>query len=81
MCLSKIEIKIFCLGVFARTLACIGRQLHTALDSLNSTWYRFALYSAAKVARWPNQTTGELLPITYHRVPTISENVTRETWV
>ena len=65
MCCSKIKIKTFCLGVLARVLACIGQRLHTALDKLNSTWYRFSLYCLVKISRWPNQTTGELLLATY----------------
>ena len=36
-----LKTKTFCLGILARVLAWVGKQLHTALDKLNGTWYRF----------------------------------------
>ena len=32
----------------------------SAQEALNTVWYRFALYTAKRVGRWPNYTTGEL---------------------
>ena len=60
-----LKTKTFCLGILARVLAWVGKQLHTALDKLNGTWYRFLLYCFTEISRWPNQTMGELLPVTY----------------
>ena len=31
----------------------------SAQEILNTVWYRFALYAAKRVGRWPNYTTGE----------------------
>ena len=81
MCCNKIKIKTFCLGVLARVLACIGQQLHTALDKLNSTWYRFSLYCLTEISKWPNQTTGELLPVVHVGVSIGQHALRRETWV
>ena len=32
----------------------------SAQEVLNTVWYRFALYTAKRVGRWANYTTGEL---------------------
>ena len=58
MCCNKLKIKTFCLGILARVLACIGQQLHMALDKLNGTWYRFfiiLLYRSIEVAKSDNR--------------------------
>ena len=81
MCYNRIEIKMYCLQAFATVLACIGKQLHSALDKLNSTWYRFSLYCFAEIAKWPNQTTGELLPVTQNGIPVGRRAPRQETWV
>ena len=72
---------MFCLGVLARVLACIGQQLHAALDKLNSTWYRFSLYCLIEISKWPNQTTGELTPVTPVGIPIDQHAQRQETWV
>ena len=69
------------MGILARVLAWIGKQLHTALDKLNGTWYRFSLYCFIEISRWPNQTTGELLPVTYVGVLIDRDALQQETWV
>ena len=53
------------LGILARVLAWVGKQLHTALDKLNGTWYGFLLYCFTEISKCSNQTMGELLPVTY----------------
>ena len=53
------------MGILARVLACIGQQLHAALDKLNSTWHRFLLYCLIEISKWLNQTMGELSPVTH----------------
>ena len=63
------------------TLALVGRQLHTALDKLNGTWYRFLLYCFIEISKWPNQTMGELLPVTYVGVLIDQHALQQETWV
>ena len=55
-----------------------GGILHRNLDRLNSLWYRFSIYCLVQVARWPNQTTGELVRVTYLRATGVNM---RETWV
>ena len=49
-----------CLATIARILACLTRCAMSAQEALNTVWYRFALYTAKRVGRWPNYTTGEL---------------------
>ena len=44
----------------------------SAQEVLNTAWYRFALYTAKRVARWPNYTTGEL-----YDLPKLRYNVRR----
>ena len=78
MCCTKQRVKLFCLGIVSKTLARVGGILHRNLDRLNSLWYRFSVYCLVQVARWPNQTTGELTRVTY--LGTMRANV-RETWV
>ena len=78
MCCIKQRVKLFCLGTVPKTLARIGGILHRNLDMLNSLWYRFSVYCLVQVARWPNQTTGEFVRVTY--LGTIRASV-RETWV
>ena len=77
MCCNQVEIKIYCLQAFATVLACIGKQLHSALDKLNNTWYRFSLYCFTEIARWPNETTGELLTVTQSNIP-VSKRAPRQ---
>ena len=76
-----LKIKTYCLGILARVLAWVGQQLNMALDKLNGTWYRFSLYCFTEISRWPNQTTGELLPVTYVGGPIKRYVPHRETWV
>ena len=78
MCCTEQRVKLFCLEIISRTLGRVGGILHRNLDSLNSLWYRFSIYCLVQVARWPNQTTGELVRVTYLRA--IGANA-RETWV
>ena len=41
----------------------------SAQEALNTIWYRFALYTAKKVGRWPNYTTGKLYdPLSQQRI-------------
>ena len=49
-----------CLVIIARILARLTRCAMSAQEVLNTVWYRFALYTAKKAARWPNYTTGKL---------------------
>ena len=72
---------MYCLGVLARVLACIGQRLHAALDKLNSTWYRFSLYCLTEISKWPNQTLGELLPVVHVGVLMGWHAPQQETWV
>ena len=44
----------------------------SAQEALNTVWYRFALYTAKRVGRWPNYTTGEL-----YDLPELRYNVRR----
>ena len=81
MCYTRLKTKTFCLGILARVLAWVGQQLHTALDKLNGTWYRFSLYCFTKISKWPNQTMGELLTVTYVGVPIKRHAPRREIWV
>ena len=69
------------MGILARVLAWVGKQLHTALDKLNGTWYRFLLYCFIEISRWPNQTMGELSSVTYVGVPINQDALQQETWV
>ena len=78
MCCTEQRVKLFCLGIISRGLARVGGILHRNLDRLNSLWYRFSVYYLVQVARWPNQTTGELVRVTY--LGAIRANA-RETWV
>ena len=48
-----------CLATIARILLCLTRCVVSAQEILNTVWYRFALYTAKRVGRWPNYTTGE----------------------
>ena len=61
-----------CLGTIARILACLTGCVVLAQEVLNAVWYRFALYTAKKVGRWPNYTTGKL-----YDLPTLRYNVRR----
>ena len=69
LCTTQEEIRTLALlqekGPCTRLLAWIGKQLHTALNKLNSVWYRFLLYCFIEISKWPNQTTGELSPVTH----------------
>ena len=58
-----------CLAIITRILACLTRS---AQEVLNTVWYRFALYTAKRVGRWPNYTTGEL-----YDLPELRYNVRR----
>ena len=78
MCCTEQRVKLFCLGIISRTLDRVGGILHRNLDRLNSLWYRFSVYCLVQVARWPNQTTGELVRITHLRATRANA---RETWV
>ena len=78
MCCTEQRVKLFCLGIISRTLARVGGILHRNLDRLNSLWYRFSVYCLVQVARWPNETTRELVGVTY--LGTTRANA-RETWV
>ena len=78
MCCTEQRVKLFCLGIISRTLARVGGILHRNLDRLNSLWYRFSIYCLVQVSRWPNQTSGELVIVTY--LGTTRANA-RETWV
>ena len=68
------------MGILARVLAWVGKQLHTALDELNGTWYRFLLYCFTEISKWANQ-MGELLPVTYVGVLIDQNALQQETWV
>ena len=81
MCHTNIKTKVYCLQAFAIILAWMGRQLHASLDKLNSIWYRFSLYTLVEVARWPNQTTGALQPISKGEIPVNRRMPRQETWV
>ena len=48
-----------CLATIARILSCLTRCVMSVQETLNTVWYRFALYTAKQVGRWPNYTTGE----------------------
>ena len=39
-----------CLATIARILACLTRCAMSAQEALNTVWYRFALYTAKRVA-------------------------------
>ena len=60
------------LSTIARILSCLTRCVVLAQDILNTVWYRFALYTAKRVGRWPNYTTGE-----FYDLPQIRYNVRR----
>ena len=49
-----------CLATIARILAFLTRCTVLAQEVLNTVWYRFALSTAKKAARWPNYTAGKL---------------------
>ena len=78
MCCTKQRVKLFCLGIISRTLVRVEGILQKNLDRLNFSWYGFSVYCLVQVAKWPNQTTGELVRVTY--LGAIRANV-RETWV
>ena len=78
---TRLKAKTLCLKVLARVLAWVGKQLHTALDKLNGTWYRFSLYCFTEISKWLNQTTGELLSVTCVGVPIDKNALKQETWV
>ena len=78
MCCTEQGVKLFSLEIISRTLARLGGILHGNLDRLNSLWYRFFMYCLVQVVRWPNQTTGELVRVTYLKATRVN---TRETWV
>ena len=81
MCHNQLEVKRHCLQAIATVLACVGKQLHSALDRLNNTWYRFLLYCFAGIAKGPNKTTGELLTVTQSSIPVSKRAPRQETWV
>ena len=81
MCCTTLNPKTFCLGIVTGILAWTGEWLHRALDRLNRTWYRFSLYCFSEIAKWPNQTTGELLPVVYVGPPVDFNALRQETWV
>ena len=72
------RVELFSLGIISRTLARVGGILHRNLDRLNYLWYRFSVYCLVQVARLPNQTTEELVRVTYLRA---TRTNARETWV
>ena len=41
------------LSTIARILSCLTRCVVSAQEILNTVWYRFALYTAKRVGRWP----------------------------
>ena len=45
----------------------------SAQEVLNTVWYRFTLYTAKRVSRWPNYITGEL----YDFLPELRYNIRR----
>ena len=53
-------------------LLALTRCAVSAQEALNTVWYRFALYTAKRVGRWPNYTTGEL-----YDLPELKYNVRR----
>ena len=61
-----------CFATIARILACLTRCAMSAQEALNTVCYRFALYTAKKVCRWPNCTTGEL-----YNLPEFRYNIRR----
>ena len=61
-----------CLETIARILACLTRCAVSAQEVLNTVWYRFALYTAKKVSKWPNYTTGKL-----YDLPELRYNIRR----
>ena len=61
-----------CLVTIARILACLTRCAMSAQDLVNTVWYRFALYTAKKVCRWSNYTTGNL-----YDLPELRYNIRR----
>ena len=54
-----------CLATIARILSCLTRCVMSAQEILNTVWYRLALYTAKRVGRWPNYTTGEFPQLRY----------------
>ena len=52
--------------------SCLTRCAVSAQEAINTVWYRFALYTAKRVGRWPNYTTGEL-----YDLPELRYNVRR----
>ena len=61
-----------CLATIARILACLARCAVSAQETIDTVWYRFALYTAKKAGRWPNYTTGEL-----YNLPELRYNIRR----
>ena len=61
-----------CLATIVRMLACLARCAMSVREALNTVWYRFALYTAKRVGRWPNCTTGKL-----YDLPELRYNVRR----
>ena len=41
------------LSTIARILSCLTRCVVSAQEILNTVWYRFALYTAKRVGKWP----------------------------
>ena len=61
------------LATIARILSCLTRCVMLAQEILNTVWYRFALYTAKRVGRWSNYTTGE-----FYDLPQLRYNIRRE---
>ena len=61
-----------CLATIARILSCLTRCVVSAQEILNTVWYRFAFYTAKRVGRWPNYTTGE-----FYDLPQLKYSVRR----
>ena len=78
MYLKTKKVKLCCLVIISGVLAGMGEILHRSLDRLNSLWYRFSIYCLEQVARWPNQSMGELRRVTYTATAGTS---LKETWV
>ena len=60
------------LATVARILLCLTRCVILAQEIPNTVWYRFALYTAKRVGKWPNYTTGE-----FYDLPQMRYNVRR----
>ena len=55
------NICVFCFcQIITLWLSCITRITHRLQEILNNLWYRIALMTLERFARWPNYTTGRL---------------------